>query len=68
MNVEGETPGRATGEVIRVGGDLTPPEENAYLPDFTPERAHLFLWEFYGDFPHQNDGSHLDGEVADDAI
>ena len=38
------------------------------LPDFTPERAHLSLWEFYGDFPHHNDGSHLNGGVADDAI
>ena len=25
------------------GGDATPPEENAYLPGFAPERAHLLL-------------------------
>ena len=29
---------------------------------------HLLLREVYGDFPHHNDGSHLDGGVADDAI
>ena len=26
------------------------------------------LQEVYGNFPHQNDGSHLDGGVADDAL
>ena len=26
------------------------------------------LQEVYGDFPHQNDGSHLDGGVVDDAL
>ena len=47
---------------------MTPPEDNADLPGFTPERAHLFLQEFYGDFLHHNDWSHLDGGVVDDAI
>ena len=47
---------------------MPPLEENAELPDFTPERAHLLLRVVYGDFPHHNDGSHLDGGVADDAI
>ena len=42
------------------GGDMPPPEENADLPGFTPECAHLFLHGFYGDFLHHNDGSHLD--------
>ena len=55
-------------EVIRVGGGLSPPEENSDLLDFTPERVHLLFWGVYGDFPHHNNGSHLDGEVADDAI
>ena len=54
--------------MIRVGGALPPPEKNADLPDFTPERAHLLLREVYGDFPHHNDGSHLDGGVTDNAI
>ena len=40
---EGETPRGATGEVIRIGGDFPPPEENTDLPDFTPECAHLLL-------------------------
>ena len=53
-------------EVTRVGGDATPPEENADLPGFTPEDAHLLLQGVYGDFPHHNDGSHLDGGFADD--
>ena len=30
---EGETPRGATVEVIRMGGNLTPPEGNADLPD-----------------------------------
>ena len=47
---------------------MTPPEENADLPDFTPESAHLFLQGVYGDYPHHNDGSHMDGGVVDDAI
>ena len=45
-----------------------PPEENADLPDFTPQRAHLLLQEVYRDFPHCNYGSHLDVGVAYDAI
>ena len=52
-----------------MGGDSPPPpEKNADLLDFNLERAHLLLREVYGDSPHQNDGSHLDGGVADDAI
>ena len=50
------------------GGAASPPEENADLPDFTPERVHLFLQEVYGDFPHHNYGSDLDGEVVDNAV
>ena len=51
-----------------MGGDATPPKENADLPGFTPERVHLLLQGFYGDFSHHNYGSHLDGGVADNAI
>ena len=54
--------------MICVGVALPPPEENADLPDFTPECAHLLLQEFYGDFSHHNDGSHLDGGIAYDAL
>ena len=54
--------------VIHEGGELPPPEENADLPEFTPERAHLLLREVYEDFPHLNNGSHLDGGVADNAL
>ena len=50
------------------GGTRHPPEENAELPGFTLERAHLLLQGVYGDFPHHNDGSHLDGGIADDAL
>ena len=49
------------------GGGAIPPEENADLLGFTPERVHMLLQGFYGDFPHHNDGSHLDGVIADDA-
>ena len=49
------------------GGGATPPEENAKLPGFTPERAHLLFQGVDGDFPHHNNGLHLDGGIADDA-
>ena len=65
---DGETPRGAPVEVIRVGGGVPLLEENAGLPVFTPECAHILLQGVYGDFPHHNDGSHLDGGVADDAI
>ena len=38
-----ETPRGALLEVTRVGGGVPPPEENADLPVFTPEHAHLFF-------------------------
>ena len=43
-------------------------EENMDLIDFTPELVHLFLKGVYGDFPHHNDGSHLDREVPDESV
>ena len=55
-------------EVTCVGGDATPPEENADLPGFTPERAHLLLQGVYGEFLYHNDGAHLDRGIADDDI
>ena len=61
-----DTPWGSPVEVTRVRGDATPPEENADLPGFTPERAHLLLQVVYGDFPHHNDGSPLDRGIADD--
>ena len=36
-------------DIVRVGGEVTPPEENADLPDFTPESAHQLLQGVYGD-------------------
>ena len=48
-------------EVTRAGGGATSPEENSDLPGFVPERAHLLLKVVYGDFPHHNNESHLDG-------
>ena len=50
------------------GKTCPPPEENVDLPGFTPERAHLLLREVYEYFPHHNDGSHLYGGVAVEAI
>ena len=48
--------GGARVELTSVGGDATSPEENADLPEFTPERARLLLQVFYEDFPHHNGG------------
>ena len=64
---DGETPWGAPVEVTQVGGDANHPKEIADLLRFTPERAHLLLQVVYGDFLHHNDGSHLDGEITDDA-
>ena len=50
-----------------MGGEATPQEENTYLSGFTPERVHLLLQGAYGEFLHQNDRSHLDGGIKDDA-
>ena len=48
---------------------MCPPSEvNADHPDFNPECARLSSREVYGDFPHHNDGSHLDVGVADNSI
>ena len=41
--MDGETPRGDPVEVTCVRGDVTPPEENADLPGFAPERAHLLL-------------------------
>ena len=51
-----------------MGGDVPPSEEHVNLLDFTPERANLLLQGVYGDYLHHNNGSHLDGGVADKAI
>ena len=47
---------------------MPPPDENADLPEFTPERAHLLFQGVCGDFPHHNNRSHLDRGVTDNAI
>ena len=44
-----------------------PSEENVDILGFTPEHAHLLFQGVYGDFPHHNDGSHLDGGITDNA-
>ena len=63
-----ETPRGAQVEVFNVRRYMPPLEENADHLDFTPERARLLLQGVYGDFPHHNYGSHLDGVIADDAL
>ena len=50
-----------------MGGGANPPEGNTDLAGFAPESAHLFFQGVYGDFLHHNDGSHLDGGIADAA-
>ena len=72
MNEEGdsygETPRVAPVEVVPVGRDLPPLEENTDIPDFTPEREHMLLQRIHRNLPHHKDGLHLDGRVTDDAI
>ena len=65
---DGDTPRGAPVEVVCVGGDSPPPEENADIMDFTSKLTHLLLRGVYGGFPNHNNGSHLDREVIDDAI
>ena len=43
-------------------GKIPPPQRKTH-----PERAHLLLQGVYGDFPHHNNGTHLDGGIVDDA-
>ena len=43
-------------------------EEGKDLQEFNPVKARLLLREVYGDFPHNNDGTHLSGGVPDDAM
>ena len=41
-------------------------EDGADLPEHVSTEADRRLDSVYGDHPHQNDGRHLDGGVADD--
>ena len=47
---------------------MPPPEENADLPVFRPERVHFLLKEFYGDFLHHNYRLHLDWGITDNDV
>ena len=38
------------------------------LPGYMPTEVNMKLKEVYGNYLHQNDGSHLDGGILDDAI
>ena len=55
-------PGVGTCINIPHGGGRAP-LKNVDLPGFSMEHTHLLLQGVYGDFPHHNDGSHLDGVV-----
>ena len=44
------------------------PDEGADLPDYTPTEADRRLDAVLGDHIHDNDGSHLDGGIPDDAL
>eukprot|EP00957_Ditylum_brightwellii_P196594 14978887-Ditylum_brightwellii.AAC.1 len=41
-------------------------DDGADLPGFVPSEADRRLQEVYGDTIHLNDGTHLDGGIADD--
>ena len=66
MHVRGDSRGQAP----RVAGHphTSSREEGVDLPNFPPSRAHLLLTGVYGDQLHHNDGSHLDGGVADGVV
>ena len=51
---EGETQRGAPIEIVRVGGDVSPLEENVELPDFIPGRAHLLLQGVNLEFLYHN--------------
>ena len=50
------------------GGIMPPREENADLPEFTPERLRLLLQGVYGDFLHHNNSLRLEGGIADNDL
>ena len=39
-----------------------------YLQGFTPPKAHLSLWEVYGDYPYHNERMHMAEGVPDEAV
>ena len=43
------------------------PEIGADFPDFIPTTADGLLKSVYGDYPHHNPGTHLHGDIDDDA-
>ena len=63
----GETPRGDRLRTLAWGGMPPPPEENADLLGFIPERVHLLLQGVYGDFPYHNDRAHVDRGIAEDA-
>jgi hypothetical protein len=44
------------------------PDVNTDLPGYQPTAADLLLDTIYGDHVHDNDGTHLDGGIANDAF
>ena len=40
--------------------------EKGDVPGYTPTPEDLRLWEVYGDWVHQNPGTHLDGGISED--
>ena len=46
---------------------MTPQEEHMDLTDFPPVRGNLLLEGVYGDYPHNNDWSHLEKGVLEEA-
>ena len=68
--------GDPTGEPTKGGDETFEPqidvpmvgEVGADLPGVEPTAADYKIGGVYGDHPHQNDGTHLDGGVADDKL
>ena len=43
-------------------------EEGAYLLGYCLNPAYQIIWVVYGDHLNHNNGNHLDGDMADDAV
>ena len=66
-----DAPTTTTNPTRRRGGPKDAPAddgegEKGYVPGYTPTPEDLRLREVYGDWVHQNPGTHLDGGISED--
>jgi hypothetical protein len=65
-NSGGHPTGHASTTTNYIGNP--PPNIGADLPGFVPSPADFLLHVVFGDHPHDNDGSHLDGDILQDRL